>query len=114
MIVQNVSHGSNPPTTDISFTVDKPDIPKALKLLQTIREALGVREILSDEGIGKISIVGVGMKSHSGVASSLFETLATENINIQMISTSEIRISVVVDQKDAEKGVRAIHKVFLE
>lgn len=114
MIVQNVSHGSNPPTTDISFTVDKPDIPKALKLLQTIREELGVREILSDEGIGKISIVGVGMKSHSGVASSLFETLATENINIQMISTSEIRISVVVDHKDAEKGVRAIHKVFLE
>lgn len=114
MIVQNVSHGSNPPTTDISFTVDKPDIPKALKLLKAIKAETGVQEILSDEGIGKISIVGVGMRSHSGVATKLFETLGHEGINIQMISTSEIRISVVVDIQQGEQGVKAIHEAFLE
>lgn len=114
MIVQNISHGSNPPTTDISFTVDKPDVPKALKLLESIRQSIGVREILADEKIGKISIVGVGMRSHSGVATKLFETLGTEHVNIQMISTSEIKISVVVDIEKGEQAVTAIHKAFLE
>lgn len=114
MIVQNISHGSNPPTTDISFTVDKPDVPKALKLLESIKQAIGVREILADEKIGKISIVGVGMRSHSGVATKLFETLGAEHVNIQMISTSEIKISVVIDIEKGEKAVAAIHKAFLE
>lgn len=114
MIVQNISHGSNPPTTDISFTVDKPDVPKALKLLESIKQVIGVREILADEKIGKISIVGVGMRSHSGVATKLFETLGTEEVNIQMISTSEIKISVVIDIEKGEQAVAAIHKAFLE
>ncbi len=114
MIVQNISHDSDPPKTDISFTIDKPDVPKSLKVLNHIREAIQIDDIISDEGIGKISIVGVGMRSHSGVATKLFETLASENVNIQMISTSEIRISVVVDIKDAEIGVKSIHKAFLE
>lgn len=114
MIVQNISHDSTPPKTDISFTIDKPDVPKSLKLLNPIRESIEIEDIISDEGIGKISIVGVGMRSHSGVATKLFETLASENVNVQMISTSEIRISVIVDIKDAEVGVKAIHRAFLE
>src|ERR1041384_2542728 len=96
MIVQNVSHGSGAPSTDISFTVDKPELLKARKVIEGLKARVGYREVISDEKIGKLSIVGVGMKSHSGVAGKMFETLAREGVNIGMISTREIKISVVI------------------
>jgi aspartate kinase len=114
MIVQNVSHGSGTPATDISFTVDKPDLLKATKVIEALKPEMGFREALSDEKIGKLSIVGVGMRSHSGVAAKMFETLAHEGINIDMISTSEIKISVVIDLAKGEKAMKAVHAAFLE
>jgi aspartate kinase len=114
MIVQNVSHGSGLPATDLSFTVDKPDLLKATKVLQGFHGEIGYRELIADENIGKLSIVGVGMRSHSGIAAKMFETLASNAINIDMISTSEIKISVVIDLKRAEDAMRAVHVVFLE
>src|SRR5208337_5010684 len=89
MIVQNVSHGAGAPATDLSFTVDKPDLFKARKVIDGLKADVGYREAIADEDIGKLSIVGVGMRSHSGVAAKMFETLAREKINIGMISTSE-------------------------
>lgn len=114
MIVQNVSHSGGQRVTDISFTLDKPDLLKARNLIESLRDPIGFREVTWDEGIGKLSIVGVGMRSHSGVAARTFETLAAENINIGMISTSEIKISVVIDLADGERALRATHKTFLE
>src|SRR3982751_295355 len=93
MIVQTASHGAGTPATDISFTLDKADLLKAQKVLDTIKAETGYREVIADEKIGKLSIVGVGMRSHSGVAARMFETLAKEGVNIDMISTSEIKIS---------------------
>jgi len=113
MIVQNVSHGAGTPATDISFTVDKPELPKASKVIESIRADTGYREVIADEKIGKLSIVGVGMKSHSGVAGKMFETLAREGINIGMISTSEIKISVVIDLAKGEQAMKAVHAAFL-
>jgi aspartate kinase len=113
MIVQNVSHGSGSPSTDLSFTVDKPDLLKARKVIDGLQGEVGFRQVLSDENIGKLSMVGVGMKSHSGVAGRMFETLAQAGINIGMISTSEIKISVVVDLARGEAAARAIHEAFL-
>lgn len=113
MIVQTASHG-NVAATDISFTLDKPDLPKARKVLESIRADAGFKEVVADENIGKLSIVGVGMRSHSGVAAKMFETLANEAINIQMISTSEIKISVVVDLAKGEAAMKAVHRAFLE
>jgi aspartate kinase len=113
MIVQNVSHGAGTPTTDISFTVDKPELLKAQKVIEGLKAEVGFREAIADEKIGKLSIVGVGMKSHSGVAAKMFETLAKEGVNIGMISTSEIKISVVIDLAKAEQAMRAIHAAFL-
>lgn len=113
MIVQSASHASGSPATDISFTVDKPDLPKARHLLEGLRHDLGFRDVQSDEGIGKVSIVGVGMRSHTGVAGRMFEVLANENINIDMISTSEIKVSVVIQIIHGEKAVRALHHAFL-
>ncbi len=113
MIVQNVSHGAGTPATDISFTVDKPELPKASKVIESIRAETGYREVIADEKIGKLSIVGVGMKSHSGVAGKMFETLAREGINIGMISTSEIKISVVIDLAKGEQAMKAVHAAFL-
>lgn len=113
MIVQTSSHGAGVKTTDISFTLDKPDLPKALKKLEALKAEIGFAEILADEGIGKLSIVGVGMRSHSGVAAKMFDTLASNEINIDMISTSEIKISVVIELSRGEDAMRVVHDAFL-
>jgi aspartate kinase len=113
MIVQNVSHGSGTPATDLSFTVDKPDLLKASKVIEGLKAELNYGGVLADEKIGKLSIVGVGMRSHSGVAAKMFETLAKEGVNIDMISTSEIKISVVIDLARGEAAMRAVHAAFL-
>jgi aspartate kinase len=113
MIVQTASHGAGTPATDISFTMDKPDLLKARKVLDVIKSEVGYREVLADEKIGKLSIVGVGMRSHSGVAAKMFEVLAHEGVNIDMISTSEIKISVIIKLDEGEKAVKAVHHAFL-
>ncbi len=109
MIIQNVGADQ---TTDFTFTVHRNDYQKALALLQDTARELGAREVSGDDGIVKISLVGVGMRSHAGIASTMFRTLADEGINIRMISTSEIKISVVVDEKYLELAVRALHGAF--
>lgn len=109
MIVQNVAHDN---TTDFTFTVHRNDYNSALQILQTIANEMGAREVIGDTDIAKVSIVGVGMRSHAGVASRMFEALAKENINIQMISTSEIKVSVVIEEKYLELAVRALHTAF--
>jgi len=113
MIVQNISHGTDSPSTDISFTVDKPDLLKASKVIGQLKIDLGLREVIAAENIAKLSIVGVGMRSHSGVAARMFETLAANGVNIDMISTSEIKISVIIDLARAEEAMRAVHAAFL-
>src|SRR3989442_7878341 len=113
MIVQNISHGSGAPATDLSFTVDKADLLKAEKVIDGLKKEIGFREVIATDKIGKLSIVGVGMKSHSGVAGKMFDTLAREGINIEMISTSEIKISVIVDLAKAEHAMKAVHVAFL-
>src|SRR5690349_1470205 len=113
MIVQNISHGSGAPATDLSFTVDKPDLLRAQKVIDSLKQDIGFGRVISSENIGKLSIVGVGMKSHSGVAGKMFETLAREGINIEMISTSEIKISVVIDLAKGEQAMKAVHAAFL-
>ncbi|KRT54826.1 aspartate kinase [endosymbiont of Ridgeia piscesae] len=110
MIVQNIAADTS--TTDFTFTVHRNDYKKALGILQTTAESLGAREALGDDTMVKISIVGVGMRSHAGIASQMFEALSSEGININMISTSEIKISVVVDEKYLELGVRTLHEAF--
>jgi aspartate kinase len=109
VIVQNVSEQG---TTDITFTVGTDDLKKALVTLEPLVKAIGARSVTAQDGIAKVSIVGVGMKSHPGVAADMFETLAANGINIQMISTSEIKISVVVDLKDADKAANVLHEKF--
>lgn len=113
MIVQNISHGSGAPATDISFTTDKPDLLKAQKVIDSLQPEVGFGRVIATENIGKLSIVGVGMKSHSGIAGRMFETLAREGVNIDMISTSEIKISVVIDLAKAEQAMRAVHQTFI-
>ncbi|MEK7707913.1 MAG: aspartate kinase [Verrucomicrobiota bacterium] len=113
MIVQNISHGSGAPATDLSFTVDKPDLLKARKVIDGLKGEIGYREAIADEKIGKLSIVGVGMKSHTGVAGKMFDVLAREGVNIDMISTSEIKISVVIDLAKGEQAMKAVHAAFL-
>jgi aspartate kinase len=113
MIVQNISHGTGSPATDLSFTTDKPDLLKARKVIDGLKSELGFRDVIATENIGKLSIVGVGMKSHTGVAGKLFETLAKTGVNIDMISTSEIKISVVIDLAKGEQAMKAIHAAFL-
>src|SRR5258706_4334083 len=113
MIVQNISHGGGTPATDLSFTTDKADLLKAQKVIDGLKKEIGFKEVLSDEKIGKVSIVGVGMKSHTGVAGKMFETLANESVNIEMISTSEIKISVVVRLDKCEQAMKAVHAAFL-
>jgi aspartate kinase len=109
MIVQNVGADG---TTDFTFTVHRAEYKKALELLKQVAGELKAREVTGDDKIAKISVVGVGMRSHAGIASQMFKALADEGINIQMISTSEIKISVVVDEKYLELGVRALHSAF--
>jgi aspartate kinase len=109
MIVQNVSHDN---TTDFTFTVHRNDYQNALEILKQTAATIGAREATGDTKIAKVSIVGVGMRSHAGVASQMFEALAKESINIQMISTSEIKVSVVIEEKYLELAVRALHTAF--
>ena len=110
MIVQNIA--ADEKTTDFSFTVHRNDYNKAMGILRQTAAELGARDVIGNDSIVKISLVGVGMRSHAGIASKMFEALAQEGINIRMISTSEIKISVVVDEKYLELGVRALHQAF--
>ncbi len=109
VIVQNVSADG---TTDLTFTVHKNDMNKAVGVLQNVAKELGAREVRSDDKVAKVSIVGVGMRSHAGVASRMFTALAADNINIQMITTSEIKISVIIDERYLELAVRSLHTAF--
>jgi len=109
MIVQNVSHDG---LTDFSFTVHRNDYLKAMEILKTVDAHIKSRGMIGDDKIAKVSVVGVGMRSHAGIASTAFRALAEEGINIQMISTSEIKISIVIDEKYTELAVRVLHKVF--
>ena len=109
MIVQNVSEAG---FTDFTFTVPQADFKKALAITKETAEAISAKDVISDQNISKVSIVGLGMRSHAGVATTMFKTLANEGINIQMISTSEIKISVVVDAKYTELAVRVLHDAF--
>ena len=109
MIIQNIGNDN---TTDFTFTVHRNDYDKTLEVLNLIAKDLGAREVSGDNSIVKLSLVGVGMRSHAGIASTMFETLAEEGINIKMISTSEIKVSVVIDEKYLELGVRALHDKF--
>ncbi len=109
MIIQNQGIDG---TTDFTFTVSRNDMDAALDILEGISTQLGAREVLSDDTIVKISMVGVGMKSHAGIASNMFKTLADNNINIQMIGTTEIKISVVIDEPNLELAVQSLHDAF--
>jgi aspartate kinase len=111
MIVQNVSQDG---TTDVTFTVEKSSYAKALAIARRVAEEIGAAEVEGDEDITKVSIVGLGMKDHAGVASKMFQVLANEGINIQLITTSEIKVSVVIEEKYTELAVRALHAAFLE
>jgi aspartate kinase len=110
VIVQNVGHDG---MTDLSFTVGRKDYPRAVKLLKNqVQPHIKCRDVSGDEKIAKVSIVGMGMRSHAGIAAQMFRTLAEEGINIQMISTSEIKITVVIEEKYTELAVRVLHKAF--
>jgi aspartate kinase len=109
MIIQNQSIAG---TTDFTFTVSRNDCAKALAILNEHAIEMGAKEVLSDAGIVKVSLVGIGMRSHAGVAARMFEVLYNEDVNIEMISTTEIKISVVVREGDLEKAVRSLHTAF--
>jgi aspartate kinase len=107
--VQNISHDAK---TDLSFTVSTSDLPRLKGVVERLVEEIGALRFESDDGIAKLSLVGAGMKSHPGVAADMFDALADEGINIEMISTSSIRISCVIREADAERAVRAVHARF--
>jgi aspartate kinase len=109
MILQNVAEAQ---TTDFTFTVHRNDFDQAHTVLSRTADQLNAREVIGDNKIAKVSIVGVGMRSHAGVATKMFDALAGENINIQMISTSEIKVSVVLAEKYLELAVRSLHSAF--
>jgi aspartate kinase len=109
MIVQNISRDG---FTDLSFTLPRGDYPRAKAAIEAIALQVGAAGVVADERVAKVSIVGAGMRSHSGVASRMFSALAGENINIQMISTSEIGTSCVIEEKYAELAVRTLHDTF--
>ena len=109
MIVQNTSIEDK---TDLTFTVPKLDFPETIRLVRDIATEIGAEKVLGDENIAKVSIIGVGMRNHAGVAQKMFETLANENINIVMISTSEIKVSCAIEEKYTELAVRVLHKAF--
>jgi aspartate kinase len=109
MIIQNISHEG---FTNLTFTVPRADFKKALKIVEETAVKIGASGVESNESIAKVSIVGVGMRSHAGIASKMFETLSTEGVNIQMISTSEIKVSCVIDDKYTELAVRVLHAAF--
>ncbi|MBM4119976.1 MAG: aspartate kinase [Nitrospira sp.] len=109
MIIQNVGQGS---LTDMSFTIPRADLPKATPLVQRIAKDIEAKSVAVNESIAKVSLVGVGMRTHSGVAAKMFEVLSKEGINIMMISTSEIKISCVIDEKQVQPALKALHKAF--
>ncbi len=109
MIVQNTGADG---LTDFTFTVQRGDYQKTLDVLSVVQQKLGARELAGDNTIAKVSVVGVGMRSHAGVATRMFDALAAEGINIQMISTSEIKISVVIAERYLELAVRCVHSEF--
>lgn len=109
MIIQNTRQGGE---TDLTFTVGKADFRQATEIAEKIASDIGGQEVLTADDIAKVSVIGVGMKNHAGVASKMFSTLASENINIRLISTSEIRISCVVDERYGELAVRVLHDAF--
>jgi aspartate kinase len=109
MIVQNISQDGS---TDISFTVPRTDYARTQDLVRAVAKEIGADRVIGDDKIAKVSIVGVGMRTHSGVAAKMFETLGREKINIQMISTSEIKVSCVIEAKYAELAVRVLHEAF--
>jgi aspartate kinase len=111
MIVQNIGQDG---TTDMTFTVPKDDYRRALELARGVAAEIGALAVEGDDGIAKVSIVGLGMKDHAGVATRMFRVLSEQGINIQMISTSEIKISVVIDQRQAERAVQSLHAAFVE
>jgi aspartate kinase len=109
MIIQNTREEGQ---TDLTFTVPKSAFPDALEIQRNVAKEIEADDVLGDVNIAKVSVVGVGMKNHSGVASKMFSTLAKENINIMMISTSEIRISCIIEEKYTELAVRVLHTAF--
>lgn len=109
MIIQNIAESG---FTDLSFTVLKTDLKKTIDVINKLSHEIGASGVTADENIAKISIIGIGMRSHTGIAAKMFDILATEEINIEMISTSEIKISVVIDESNADKAMKALHKRF--
>ena len=109
MIIQNVGQGD---LTDLSFTIPRADLPKAVDLANRIAKDIGAKSVEVKDQIAKVSLVGVGMRSHSGVAARMFETLSREGINIMMISTSEIKISCVIEEKSMDPALRSLHEAF--
>jgi aspartate kinase len=110
MIVQNVSVGSE--STGLTFTVTEADLDRAVKVLEELRGTMGYGDLISDPNVVKVSVIGVGMRSHAGVAQSMFKTLAEKGINIQVISTSEIKVSVLVAEEYTELAVRSLHTAY--
>ena len=109
MIIQSAARDRS---NDISFTIARSDLKKAVPIVEKARHKLGGKGILVDERIAKIAVVGVGMRSNPGVAATMFKTLAREKINIEMISTSEIRVSCVVKEQECNRAVKVLHRVF--
>jgi aspartate kinase len=110
MIVQNVSHDGK--TTDLTFTVGTADLEKTKKVINDAKAAFGFKELIADGNVVKVSVIGVGMRSHAGVALTMFRTLAEKGINIQVISTSEIKVSVLISEEYTELALRALHTAF--
>jgi aspartate kinase len=109
MIIQNISANG---LTDVTFTVQKDDLPLALETTEKIKKEIQAKEIVANDKIAKLSVVGIGMRTHSGIADKMFKTLSDEKINIQMISTSEIKISCVIEENQAEKALNSMHSAF--
>ncbi|MCH7708165.1 MAG: ACT domain-containing protein, partial [Myxococcales bacterium] len=111
VIIQNLSQDG---TTDVTFTVGRADFRRAVEITKRVGKEIGAADVDADDTIAKVSIVGLGMKDHAGVASRMFQVLADEGINIQLISTSEIKVSVVIDESQIEPAVTALHAAFVE
>jgi aspartate kinase len=110
MIIQTTSREEG--FANMAFTISKTDFPKALTIARSLAKALGAQEVIAEDEVAKVSMVGAGMRSHTGVASKMFGVLAKEGINIKMISTSEIKISCIIDTKYTELAVRSLHDAF--
>jgi aspartate kinase len=110
MIIQNIAHDTG--STDVTFTVPSAELTRALDLLDKAKGTIGYERLLHDTQVAKISVVGVGMRSHAGVASTMFDALAKRGINIQAITTSEIKVSVLIDEDETELAVRVLHTAY--